>query len=104
MKKSKFIFGFASWNLVEAHGIFKKILYIIKIMGKYASAAGRWLGEKVGGFLGEKVGGLIPFKKGGPVRRTTKALLHKGEYVLPAGVKPTAEQRRKVASKRKHKK
>lgn len=70
-------------------------------MGKYATAAGGWLGEKAGRFLGERLGDLIPFKKGGPVKKTTRALLHKGEYVLPAGVRPTAKQRKMVAKRRK---
>lgn len=49
---------------------------------------GKTIGTKIGGFLGN----LIPFKKGGRVRKNTRALLHKGEYVLPAGVKPTKAQ------------
>ena len=60
-------------------------------MGKHfvpGSPEGKTICTKIGGFLGN----LIPFKKGGRVRRNTRALLHKGEYVLPAGVKPTKAQ------------
>ena len=38
------------------------------------------------------------FKTGGRVKRTGKALVHKNEYVLPAGVEPTKAQKKKVAT------
>lgn len=50
-------------------------------------------GGAVGGALGE----LAPFKKGGRVPRTGKALIHKGEYILPVGVAPTKAQKKAVA-------
>ncbi len=53
-------------------------------------------GEQVGSALG----GLSGFKKGGRVKRTGKAVVHKGEYVLPVGVAPTKAQKAKVAKKK----
>ena len=44
---------------------------------------------------------LPRFKKGGRVKKTGKAILHKGEFILPVGVKPTKAQLKKVAKKRK---
>jgi len=59
-------------------------------------------GKAVGSNIGGELGGLIPFKKGGAVgKRNVKALLHAGEYVLPAGVKPTKAQKKAVADKKK---
>lgn len=46
---------------------------------------------------------LPAFKKGGRVKRTGKALVHKGEYILPRGVKPTKAQVKKVAAMKKRK-
>jgi hypothetical protein len=40
---------------------------------------------------------MLPFKKGGRVKKTGPALVHKGEFVLPASVKPTKSQLAKVA-------
>ena len=37
------------------------------------------------------------FDEGGEVKKTQVAKVHKGEYVLPAGVKPTKGQRKAVA-------
>lgn len=50
--------------------------------------------------LGSALGGLSGFKNGGRVKRTGKALVHKGEYVLPVGVAPTKAQKAKVAKKK----
>ena len=50
-----------------------------------------------GGQVGETLGGLTGFKNGGAVKRTGKALVHKGEYVLPKNAKPTKAQRAVVA-------
>ena len=36
------------------------------------------------------------FKTGGIVKRTGLALIHKNEYILPKGIKPTKAQREKV--------
>ena len=102
------------------------ILYEMELMGFFGRLAGRWLGGKVGKFagkrlgkftgmgedkgeqtgqnVGEFLGNIIPFKKGGPVRKTTKAILHKGEYVLPKGVKPTPKQRRAVSKRHRKRK
>jgi len=51
-----------------------------KYGGKLGGEVGRDLGKVGGGFLGT----MLPFKNGGRVTRTTKALLHKGEIVIPA--------------------
>lgn len=73
-------------------------------MGKGGVIIGREIGKVAGinpelaGFLG---GGLLKFETGGAVKKNTKALLHKGEYVLPAGVKPTKAQRRAVEKGKK---
>lgn len=74
-----------------------------KKIGKY-TGVGEEKGEKVGRDIGSALGSLTPYKKGGPVNKTKPALLHKGEYVLPKGVKPTKKQKRMVAKKRKRKK
>ena len=62
-------------------------------------------GADEGGNIGDTIGGnllgnLIPFKKGGKVKRTGPILAHKGEFVLPSGVKPTKAQLRRVMKKR----
>ena len=62
-------------------------------------------GSRIGGTLGGNLlGKLIPFKKGGRVKRTGPILAHKGEFVLPAGVKPTKQQMSKVMKKKRSKK
>ena len=38
---------------------------------------------------------------GGAVDKTQMALVHKGEFMLPAGVKPTPAQRKAVAARKK---
>ena len=53
-----------------------------------------------GGELGSALGGLTGFKNGGRVKRTGKALIHKGEWVLPVGVPPTKSQKAKIAKKK----
>lgn len=91
-------------------------------MGKIGRSLGQALGKAIGGAAGQglgkftgmgqeegqkvghNIGGdildfLIPFKKGGKVKKTTKALLHKGEFVLPKGVKPTKAQLKAVKKK-----
>jgi hypothetical protein len=65
-----------------------------------------------GSMKGFKAGGSISFdeanasgtgfKLGGRVNKTGPALVHRNEYVLPVGVKPTAEQKKQV--KELHKK
>lgn len=59
-------------------------------------------GGEIGRVLGKVGGGLIPwFKKGGKVNKTGPAIVHKGEYVLPASVKPTKAQKMAVAKLKK---
>ena len=74
-------------------------------MGVLGATGGSALGKAVGGegiggdilgALGGVLGGFLPFETGGEVPRDTKAILHKGEYVLPKGVKPTKAQRKAV--------
>jgi hypothetical protein len=95
----------------------------IYIMGVYGEIFGPLAGELIGTYAGKKLekytgmgsgaggaagkgigtalGKLAKYKKGGRVKRTGKAIVHKGEYVLPRGVKPTKAQMKKVAKKRK---
>lgn len=68
-----------------------------KKLGKY-TGIGADRGGSTGQSIGELLGELLPFKKGGRVPRTGKALVHKGEFVLPKGVRPTKKQ---VAAVRK---
>lgn len=63
------------------------------------------MGAEKGGNIGEDIGGdilgaLIPFKKGGRVKRTGPILAHKGEFILPAGVRPTKGQKARVFKKK----
>ena len=86
-------------------------------MGFLGNLLGQGLGYLGGGLFGDsgtgsKIGGalgnFLPFEKGGkvPVRKgkPLPALLHGGEYVLPAGVKPTKAQMKKVADGKRKKK
>ena len=67
--------------------------------------AGNYFGGSQGGQAGQQIGsilgGFLPFKKGGkvpgPKGKAVKAIVHGGEYVLPAGVKPTMAQKKAVA-------
>jgi outer membrane lipoprotein SlyB len=69
--------------------------------GEIGGRIGGKTGRSIGSVLGEAGGSLAPgFKNGGRVKRTGKALVHKDEYVLPAGVKPTAAQRKAVAKRK----
>lgn len=49
----------------------------------------------------EIVKGVKKLETGGKVDKTQMALVHKGEFMLPAGVKPTPAQRKAVASRKK---
>lgn len=70
--------------------------------GLVGSLVGGSKGKAVGSNIGGELGSLVPFKHGGAVgKRNVKALLHAGEYVLPAGVKPTKAQKKAVADKKK---
>ncbi len=63
--------------------------------------AGKQAGANIGRVAGGLAGGAFPmFKKGGKVKKTGLALVHKNEYILPAGVKPTKAQKAKVAKKK----
>ena len=49
---------------------------------------------------GPVINQLMKLEEGGPVNKTQMALVHKGEYMLPKGVKPTTAQRRAVVKKK----
>ena len=50
-----------------------------------AGAEGQAAGKEAGKILGEFGGTFLPYKNGGRVvKKTQKALLHKGEIVVPA--------------------
>ena len=68
------------------------------IGGKKHSGLGASLGSLAGDFLPFETGGRVEVKKG---RKTQKALLHKGEYVLPANAKPTKAQKAIVAKNKR---
>lgn len=52
---------------------------------KYGGATGQKIGNELGSVAGGALGALLPFKQGGKVvKKTQKALLHKGEIVVPA--------------------
>lgn len=71
------------------------------IGGKKHSALGGTLGAVAGNFLPFETGGAVKVAKG---KKTQKALLHKGEYVLPANAKPTKAQKAIVAKNKRDKK
>ena len=51
--------------------------------------------------VNELVKQVKKLEDGGAVDKTQMALVHKGEFMLPAGVKPTPAQRKAVASRKK---
>jgi hypothetical protein len=60
------------------------------------------LSKKLGGTLGKIAGELTPFKKGGMVKKKTqKALLHKGEMVIPKSMVSKIPKSVKKAMKKK---
>ena len=66
------------------------------------SLVGGLIGGKKGRKIGSQIGGAVgtefpAFKKGGKVKKTGLALVHKDEFVLPKGVKPTKAQKDAVA-------
>ena len=77
-----------------------------KVLGFLGQKAGEWAGRRFGKYtgvgqgrggtagmkIGETLGDLVPFKKGGRIGKTGKILAHKGEYLLPRKVRPTAKQ------------
>ena len=62
-----------------------------KKLGRFTGIHGD-RGSAVGKSIGESLGDLLPFKKGGRVPKTGAIMAHKGEFVLPKGVKPTVKQ------------
>ena len=83
-------------------------------MGFFGSLIGNELGKLIGGkkhsglgaTLGTIAGDFLPFETGGAVKvakgkKTQKALLHKGEYVLPANAKVTKTQKAIVAKNKR---
>lgn len=50
--------------------------------------------------IGRTLGNLVRYKKGGRIKNTGPLFAHKGEYILPTGVKPTKQQI-KMVNKRK---
>ena len=73
--------------------------------GALGNLVGGEKGKNIGSSIGGIGGSLLPFKKGGPVKRKFQpALLHKGEFVLPKGVKPTKKQKKAVKKLRKKRK
>jgi hypothetical protein len=86
-------------------------------MGFLGNLLGQGLGYLGGGLFGDsgtgsKIGGalgnFLPFEKGGKVPggrgKPVPTLLHGGEYILPASVKPTKAQMKKVADGKRKKK
>jgi len=74
--------------------------YAGKKLGKYTGVHAK-KGGKVGTQIGGILGDLVPFKKGGKVtKKTQRALLHKGEFVLPRGVPPTKKQKAAVRKRK----
>jgi hypothetical protein len=86
-------------------------------MGFLGNLLGQGLGYLGGGLFGDsgtgsKIGGalgnFLPFEKGGKVPggrgKAVPTLLHGGEYILPASVKPTKAQMKKVADGKRKKK
>jgi hypothetical protein len=73
-------------------------------MGMFGSA----IGGSIGALGGKIIGGMLPFKTGGKVQgkkgKPVKAILHGGEYVLPANAKPTKAQKAIVAKNKRGKK
>jgi hypothetical protein len=73
------------------------------LAGGVGGVAGSAIGSKLGKeFLTPKLNKIAGYKTGGKVPQTGLALIHKGEYVLPAGVAPTKTQIEAVARKKRH--
>ena len=72
---------------------------------KFGGSIGQEAGKNIGRAIGTAAGAALPyFKNGGQVKKTGAAYVHKGEYVLPVGVKPTKAQKAAVARMKKGKK
>jgi hypothetical protein len=72
-------------------------------LGKYTGIGAEEGGKRGADIAGTALENLIPFRKGGKVKRTGPALVHKGEFILPKGVKPTKMQKMKVAKRHRRK-
>lgn len=73
------------------------------IDGNRGESIGNDLGSTLGTVTGGVIGSAAPtFKKGGRIKRTGKAVLHKGEFILPKGVPPTKSQIKKVRKRGGH--
>jgi hypothetical protein len=72
-----------------------------KLGGRGGAAAGANIGRVAGGLAG----GVLPFKTGGAVKgkkgKPKLAIVHGGEFVLPANAKPTKAQKAIVAKNKK---
>jgi hypothetical protein len=67
------------------------------LAGGVGGVAGSAIGAKLGKeYIAPKINKVAGFKHGGRVNKTQMALVHEGEFVLPAHVKPTAAQRKQV--------
>lgn len=64
------------------------------IAGVGASAIGSKLGKE---YLVPKLNKIAGYKIGGKVKKTGLAYIHKDEYILPKGIKPTKTQQKAVA-------
>jgi hypothetical protein len=85
--------GFAGAGIGEALG------------KKFGGSIGQEAGKNIGRAVGSAAGMAIPyFKEGGAVKKTGLAVVHKGEYVLPASIKPTKAQKSAVDKLHKAKK
>lgn len=72
--------------------------------GLIGGKKGKKIGSKLGADIGGTAGLAYPaFKKGGKVKKTGLALVHKNEFVLPAGVEPTKAQKDAVAKRHRGK-
>jgi hypothetical protein len=72
------------------------------LAGPVSGVAGSAIGSKLGKeFLTPKLNKVAGYKTGGKVPKTGLALIHKGEYVLPANVKPTKAQMNAVAKNKR---
>lgn len=74
------------------------------VAGPAGTIAGSALGSKVGSMLVPKINKIAGYKHGGKVKKTGLALIHKDEYILPKGIKPTIGQKKAVSKKRTTKK
>lgn len=58
---------------------------------RFGGSTGQKIGSELGSVLGSAGGAMLPFKQGGIVKpprgkKTQKAILHKGELVVPASM------------------